>query len=162
MNNNTTQQAVNLALAEAERKNKAGKLINTISGPDFDFDDLNNYKDGDPESVYTIISLYSETEEQEEAISNALMEKYPDHFPQPEQRKEPTDTMPLWKKLNDKKDNDIVSYKEFNKLASDNMASLAEALEMVKNWFKNYFEGEDNGQNHFNIDQVEEALSKIS
>lgn len=75
------RKEVELALNEAARKLAQGKLIK--ASDDFDWDDVNNYTDGDPESVYSIISLYSDCEDSqivENEITAALYEKYSDFF----------------------------------------------------------------------------------
>lgn len=83
----TVETAVANALAEAERKNSQGLLFNTN---DLDhekkvdeFDDSN----GDFETVYSLISLYSDDPANDgkygdyaDKIGEALREKYPDHF----------------------------------------------------------------------------------
>jgi len=74
------EQAVRLALDYAKEREDKGLLV--VSGTDMDEMD---WSGGDPETVYSIVSLYSDDEnnmddEWYESIEAALMEKYPRYF----------------------------------------------------------------------------------
>jgi len=74
------EQAVRLALDYAKERQEMGLLVK--SGTDMDEMDWGY---GDPETVHSIVSLYSDDENNisddwNEAIEAALMEIYPTHF----------------------------------------------------------------------------------
>ena len=80
------ERAVRLALAEAERKVEDGLLIK-VGDEDFDWEDPTNWTSGDPETVWSIVTLYQHDDDRSidctgwgEAIEAALMEKYPTYF----------------------------------------------------------------------------------
>lgn len=84
-----TERAVRLALAEAEKKNAEGLLFN--SNDEDHEEKVENFDDsnGDFETVHSLISLYSDSENIvdrlhlsviESEIEKALREKYPSHF----------------------------------------------------------------------------------
>lgn len=76
----TTDKAINLAIIEAKNKFEAGKLFksNDESPESMDF------TDGDPETIYTLSSLYAQFvedtnfDEAKELIEDSLIEIYPD------------------------------------------------------------------------------------
>lgn len=76
-------EVIKMALLEAERKFEDDKLINTN---DLDSEEkLNNFQYGDPETVYSIISTYTDNKYNKDGawdkqIEAALKEKYPTHF----------------------------------------------------------------------------------
>ena len=74
------EQVVKMALDAVEKKIKDGKMI--PMNQDFDWDDKKNYVGGDPESVYSICSLYEQflMREDEGLIESALYQKYPEYF----------------------------------------------------------------------------------
>ena len=75
---------VRLALEYAEYKNSQGLLIasdDPRSEDIFDNQLPEYWEDGDPETVYSIVSLYGNGDEQlEDEIAKALKEKYPKFF----------------------------------------------------------------------------------
>ncbi len=77
----TIEQAIADAFAEADRKIAQGKLINA-SDDDYDWNDENNFIDGDPESLYSLLSLYGQWLEHPEdkfKLEKALWKKYPNY-----------------------------------------------------------------------------------
>jgi hypothetical protein len=80
----TVEQAVQLALNEAENKNKKGLLIPCSEIPEDPEFGFWSTTDGDKESVYSLESLYSQYTVDNEAAANAIHEallgKYPTYF----------------------------------------------------------------------------------
>ena len=75
------QDEMRMAFEYADYKLSQGKLIKASS--DYDFDDDANYENGDPETIYTIASLYGQfltNKEDADALETALMERYPDYI----------------------------------------------------------------------------------
>ena len=77
----TIAQAIADAFADADKKITQGKLIK-LSDDDFDWDNEDNFIDGDPENLNTLLSLYGqflESFEDRYRLERALHEKYPDY-----------------------------------------------------------------------------------
>lgn len=66
--------AINYALD----KMKVGKLIKS-NDDTFDFENDENFKDGDPETIYSIASLYGQEFDNSDEIESALIEKFPSY-----------------------------------------------------------------------------------
>jgi hypothetical protein len=76
----TIETAINSALQTAEEKKVKGHLYK--SGDESE--EQHDWSQGDPETVYSICSLYQDDENSDgtwsERILEALEEKYPDYF----------------------------------------------------------------------------------
>ena len=72
----TFSEVIEYAIIAATNKKKVGLLISTNS--DFDWENQDNYKDGDPETVYSIASLYTSAyglnREETSELENRLIE----------------------------------------------------------------------------------------
>lgn len=76
----TLEMVIKMALTEAERKRKLGKLI-AMDMP-FDWNDPENFTGEDPVTVYSLINLYGEfiMFNQWDELRESLRYKYPDYF----------------------------------------------------------------------------------
>lgn len=77
----TVEQAIAGAFRDADNKILKGKLIKA-SDNDFDWDNKDNFIDGDPETLYTLLSLYGqflESNEDKFRLEKALWKNYPDY-----------------------------------------------------------------------------------
>lgn len=81
MSNYKIEKAIQQALDEAESKFKCGKLFK--SGDESDA--ANDFTNGDPETIYSLSSLYAQYVEEirydtaVDLILEALIKKYPDY-----------------------------------------------------------------------------------
>jgi len=75
------QKLIDMALEEAKRKKAQDKLFSAENYPENNSDEL--FKDGDPETIYSIASLYSQFATKDHdlvrnEIENVLLETYPE------------------------------------------------------------------------------------
>lgn len=75
----TLEMAVRAVFSEIENKIKQGKFVKWDE--DFDWDNEKLFEGGDPESIYTLLSLYGQflTEEDRDKLGVIVQEKYPDY-----------------------------------------------------------------------------------
>lgn len=76
----SVEQVVEMALSEADKKHKAGKLI--PMSQDYDWNNPENFEGEEPQTVYSLINLFSEfvIPEYECQIESALYQKYHKFF----------------------------------------------------------------------------------
>lgn len=78
----TLQKAIECAVREAQKKQLQGKLFSATD----DSKESQDFSDGDPETIYSIASMYSQFVEDtdvdvaEDKILDALINEFPDYI----------------------------------------------------------------------------------